>query len=146
MQANLPGRCSLRKLTRLDDERGSFLKVLMEEHVPEPARFGEIYLTSALPGGVKGQHYHQRTSEWFTVTRGHFTLWLQDLDTAPGPVYAIELSESDPSCVFVPPRIAHAFENRSGEVSVVLAYADSAYDPTDPDTFPVTNLPPPGTY
>ena len=142
MRVELPARCSLRRLARLDDDRGSFLKVLMREHVPEPARFGEIYLTSAVSGGIKGRHYHRRTSEWFVVTRGRFTLWLQDLDPAPGPAHALELSESDPCCVFVPPRVAHAFHNCSSDLAVVLAYADSAYDPTDTDTYPVGNLPP----
>jgi len=142
VRADLPPRCTLRPLRRLDDERGSFVKILMQEHVPEPARFGEIYLTSAVPGGIKGQHHHERTSEWFTVIRGRFTLWLRDLDREAGRIYSVELDEREPCCVFVPPRVAHAFENRGDTLASVLAYADVAYDPSDTDTYPVHDLPP----
>src|SRR5438128_1515629 len=54
----------------LSDTRGWFLKVLngMEEFLP--AHTGESYITMALPGEWRANHYHPKTAEWFTVFKG----------------------------------------------------------------------------
>jgi dTDP-4-dehydrorhamnose 3,5-epimerase-like enzyme len=134
-EAPLPLRVTVRPLRLLPDERGSLLKVLMRQQLPEPARFGEIYLTTALRGATRGLHYHERCHEWFCVVAGSFRMWLRELDPAPGSVCSLELSADAPCLVHVPPRVAHAFENHACERAVMLAYADRPYDPEDTDTF-----------
>ena len=97
--------------------------------------FGEIYITAAIPGAVKGNHYHRRTTEWFCVIRGRGRLVLQVMPG--GPQEEILLDESALRVVEVPPGIAHAFQNVGDGPLHVLAYADLPYDPADRDTVPV---------
>lgn len=132
----IPSRVEVRELRLLPDDRGGFLKVLMRGHLPEPAQFGEIYLTSARRGATKGRHFHELTHEWFCVIRGASRLWLQDVRPTPGAVHVLELTADRPRVVHVPPGVAHAFENPGDEPMVVLAYADRPYDPAATDTVP----------
>jgi len=137
-EGTLPERVTLTELKHLPDERGSFLKVAMRQHLVEPARsapFGEIYLTRAVRGATKGLHYHERAHEWFCVIEGSFRLWLRELEPEEGAIHQIELDADEPALIHVPPRVAHAFENHASDSAVVLAYADLPYDPKDDDTF-----------
>lgn len=131
-----PPTVTIAPLRLLPDDRGSFLKVLMRHQLPAPATFGEIYVTTAQRGAMKGRHFHERTTEWFCLLRGRSRLWLQELRPAPGPRYVLDLAADAPCLVVVPPQIAHGFENPDSEPMVLLAYADCPYDPADTDTIP----------
>ena len=123
-------------LRALPDERGSFLKILMRGQLPAPAIFGEIYLTTAHRGAMKGRHFHAHSTEWFCLLGGRSRVWLRSLQPSAGPVHVLDLSAERPCLVVVPPHIAHGFENPADEPMVLLAYADRPYDPADTDTFP----------
>jgi dTDP-4-dehydrorhamnose 3,5-epimerase-like enzyme len=122
----------IREITPFQDERGSLIKVLMCQHLGENHQtFGEIYINTALPGAVKGNHYHVATSEWFCVLSGQMALGL--VDTQTGMKDKIVLNGDAPKVVHVPPCVAHAFKNIGEDVAIFLAYADFAYDPNQPD-------------
>ncbi len=125
----------VRPLTPHRDTRGGLLKILMRQHLPERAReFGEIYISWAEPGAVKANHYHEHTTEWFTLLRGRARLVL--LDPRTGERDEIPLSEEEPVVVMVPPGVAHALLNDGPSRADLLAYADRPYDPDNPDTIP----------
>ena len=113
------------------DGRGWFLKVIDGDERELPAEIGEVYLTMAIPGEVRGNHYHQRTAEWFTVVNGKALLRL--LDPSTSETRDIQLESSSPLTVYVPPGIAHAFQNPedADEEMLLVAYAGSRYDPAD---------------
>jgi oxalate decarboxylase/phosphoglucose isomerase-like protein (cupin superfamily) len=96
-----------------------------------PRTFGEIYLVMALPGQVRANHYHPRTSEWFTIVEG--SALLKVADPGSNEQREIHLHASEPQTVFVPAGIAHAFKNPedSGTELLLVAYADHPYDPAD---------------
>lgn len=116
---------------RLDDPRGWFLKVLKGDEEGLPSQTGEIYLSVADPGEVRGSHYHPCASEWFTVVQGNAVLRL--LDPASGDRQDVALSAAQPVTVYVPAGIAHAFINPPHETQqmMIIAYADRLYDPAD---------------
>jgi oxalate decarboxylase/phosphoglucose isomerase-like protein (cupin superfamily) len=104
----------------------------------EPAllpSFGEIYIVMAQPGHVRANHYHPRTSEWFTVIQGTAVLRLADPES--GESREICLQAAEPQTVFVPAGVAHAFKNpeTSGGECLLVAYADQPYDPVDTVAF-----------
>ena len=71
-----------RKLSLNRDERGRLLKILMRYHLPEERReFGEIYVTAARPGEVKGNDFHRQASEWFCAAGGRGKLVTKNSDT-----------------------------------------------------------------
>ena len=72
------------------DDRGWLLKVLTgrEDHLSSAV--GEFYLVMAEPGEVRGNHYHERTSEWFTVVLGRARLLVLDPTTGERGEYALD--------------------------------------------------------
>ena len=116
---------------RRADGRGWFLKVMDGTEAALPPTFGEIYSVMALPGQVRANHYHEKTSEWFTVVKGRALLTLADpVSNERREMY---LRAAEPQTVFVPAGVAHAFKNPedSGAELLLIAYADHPYDPTD---------------
>jgi dTDP-4-dehydrorhamnose 3,5-epimerase-like enzyme len=113
------------------DPRGWFLKVIDGTEAQLPAATGEVYLTLAVPGEVRGNHYHKETSEWFTVVQGRAQLSL--LDPATGDRREMMLDASEPVTVYVPNGVAHAFKNPSDapESMLLVAYADRLYEADD---------------
>lgn len=117
--------------TLREDTRGWFLKVIDGKEEDLPRRTGEVYLTMAAPGQVRGNHYHQLASEWFTVVQGIAEVAL--VDTTTRERAEMTLASSSPVTLFVPPRVAHVFKNPADrmEPMLLVAYSDRLYDPSD---------------
>ncbi len=130
---NIPG-VEIIPLRPHRDGRGGLLKVLMRHQLGGAERFGEIYLSWAEPGAVKAEHYHEKTCEWFCALRGEGILWLEEVNS--GRQMRIEMNESAPITVRVPPGVAHAVQNVGEQRLDLLAYADRPYNPHDADTIP----------
>lgn len=120
-----------RPLDRRGDPRGWFQKILMRHHLGAEAEFGEIYVTSAVPGEARGNHFHRRTNEWFCLLEGRARLALMDPDS--GEREDIVLDAEEPEVVEIPAGVAHAVQNIGEGLMLLLAYADIAYDAADPD-------------
>jgi len=115
---------------KLGDTRGWFMKVIdgYEEGLPDHT--GEIYLTFASGlNQVRGDHYHDKATEWFTLLQGKAELKLMDMDTKEEII--ISLSADEPKTIVIPPNIAHAFLNTQEEPFLLLAYTDELYKPVD---------------
>jgi dTDP-4-dehydrorhamnose 3,5-epimerase-like enzyme len=115
----------------LADDRGWLLKVMDGKEESLSQQFGEIYLVMASAGQVRANHYHLRTSEWFTLVMGRAVLRIEDPQT--GEQKEMLLDAAVPQTVFVPAGIGHAFKNPedSGSDMMLIAYADRQYEPTD---------------
>lgn len=135
----LPG-VMRRELLRREDARGWLVKLLMREHIAENREFGEIYITAARTGQVKGNHYHERAREWFCVIQGSATMATRVIAT--GESALCELSADQPAIIEVSPGVAHAFKNNGSEMMMLLAYADDPYNAQAPDECRITLLEP----
>lgn len=132
----IPG-VRLLELRSVSDSRGWLLKVLMRHHLGEVNReFGEIYISSAIPGAFKGGHYHVKTTEWFLVVQGVGSFWCKSKDGSEW--MAKPANASIPLVIEVRPEICHIFRNEGANDLVVLAYSNRPYNPEDPDTFSVS--------
>jgi dTDP-4-dehydrorhamnose 3,5-epimerase-like enzyme len=127
----MPGE--IRRLEQRVDPRGRVFEILRREHVPLTT-FGQIYVFTAVPGAVKGNHYHQRKAEWFCVLAGDGELTLYDLES--GYAETLVMKAGEPAVVKIPPGVAHRMTNTGESELVVLAYITEPFDPGDPDTFP----------
>ena len=115
---------------KLGDTRGWFMKVIDGHEEGLPEHTGEIYLTYASGiNQVRGDHYHDKATEWFTLLQGESELKLMDMDTKE--IMFIQLSADQPKTVVIPPNVAHAFINTKEEPFLLLAYTDVLYDPID---------------
>lgn len=124
---------SIRILPRrlVADARGTFIKCVDGKEDDLPAFTGEVYVVRAFAGQRRGDHYHLRSREWFTVIAGDGLLALEDVAT--GERLSLHLSAARPETVFIPPGLAHVFINEATarEDLIVVAYADRLYDPAD---------------
>ena len=115
---------------KLGDTRGWFMKVIDGNESGLPSHTGEIYLTYASRlDQVRGDHYHDRATEWFTLLQGQADLKLMDMDSKETII--IKLSADEPKTIVIPPNVAHAFINTKEEPFLLLAYTDVLYDPVD---------------
>ncbi|MEX2284973.1 MAG: glycosyltransferase [Gemmatimonadota bacterium] len=133
-QAGLTGVRVVRQ-NRHEDSRGFLQKVLTatqcEGHPPR----GEVYVTSALPGETKGNHYHQRMGEWFAVVQGQGSLEM--CDPVTGARISVALNTAEPCTVYVPAGLAHAVVNTGKGELICIAWAEAEHEPSDVHPFAV---------
>ena len=119
-------------LKKNSDERGWLIEVLRGDALVPKNEFGQIFVSVAPPGKVRGNHYHHRKIEWFCVPTGTGLLFLKDLET--GEEMNIVMGENDPKTVKITPGVVHAIKNTGDKDMVLLVYVNEQFDPTDPDT------------
>ncbi len=131
MSARIKDRIRIIPRNLISDTRGWFLKVINGTEECLPAHTGEIYVTLSMPGQVRGNHYHLSTNEWFTVVQGVAEIRLSDVQT--GEHIDLVLKASEPTTLYVPAGIAHAFQccYAAGEPMLMVTYADRLYESTD---------------
>ena len=102
--------------------------------LPEGCReFGQLHVSVAYPGKVRGNHYHTRKVEWFCVPTGTGQLLLKDRET--GESREIMMGVNDLKTIRIDPGTIHAIKNVGEGDMVLLVYANEKFDPEDPDTF-----------
>jgi len=90
---------------------------------------GQVYMTVATPGAVKGFHLHKKKIDHFTCIKGKIRLVIFN-----GKEYQEFLMGDDNFItVKVPPTIPHAIHNIGSEDAYVVNYCHPAYDPDNLD-------------
>lgn len=123
-------------LTIKSDSRGWLIEILKKEDIPKDILkkgFGQVYLTVAKPGAVRGNHYHKRKTEWFCVIKGKGKLVLQDINSKEKEELII--GHDNMLTVKIPPNTFHKIENTFDEDMYIVAYIDEEFNPKDPDTY-----------
>ncbi len=92
---------------------------------------GQIYVYTVEPGERRGDHFHEKKSEWFTCVSGSVRLLMK---TASGEKVNEMLDSVNPSMVYAGVGTSHAVINETATVAVIMAYASKEFDPSDPDT------------
>ncbi len=67
----------VKKLKLIPDERGYLMEMLRADD-PFFQKFGQVYLTVAYPGVVKGWHYHKVQTDHFVAVSGMVKVVLYD--------------------------------------------------------------------
>lgn len=123
----------VRDLDKKSDERGWLIEMLGNELREERKTFGQIHVSVAYPGKVRGNHYHKRKTEWFSVPCGSGLLLLKDPTT--GEEEKILMGENALKTVKITPGVVHAIKNNGTNDMALIVYSDEAFDPADPDTY-----------
>jgi dTDP-4-dehydrorhamnose 3,5-epimerase len=123
----------------IPDERGRLMEILrVDDEIF--LRFGQVYMTTAYPGVVKGWHYHQKQTDHFAVVRGMIKLVLFDRradSPTRGAVNEFFLGEHQPLLVQIPPHVLHGFKCVSMEEAIVINCPTEVYCYDQPDEFRV---------
>jgi UDP-2-acetamido-2,6-beta-L-arabino-hexul-4-ose reductase len=94
---------------------------------------GQVSFSTTHPGITRGNHFHTRKIERFSVIKGEARIQLRRIGT--DEVLNFDLSDSEPAYVDMPVWYTHNITNTgSGELYTVF-WINEFFDPADPDTF-----------
>ena len=127
----------VRPLRFIPDERGYLLEILRSDW-EEFERFGQVYMTAAYPGVVKGWHYHKGQTDHFVCVHGMAKVVLYDRrDGSPtqGEVNEFFIGERNPRLVKIPAGVVHGFKGVGQEVALIVNVPTELYNYDDPDEY-----------
>ncbi|PKN32733.1 MAG: dTDP-4-dehydrorhamnose 3,5-epimerase [Deltaproteobacteria bacterium HGW-Deltaproteobacteria-19] len=127
----------VKKLRVIPDERGRLMEILRVDDEMFQA-FGQVYMTTAYPGVVKGWHYHKEQSDNMAVVRGMMKIVLYDSrkdSPTCGEVNQFFAGEHNPILVHIPPYVYHGFKCISAEEAIVVNVPDRVYRYDNPDEY-----------
>ncbi|MCX5749151.1 MAG: dTDP-4-dehydrorhamnose 3,5-epimerase family protein [Candidatus Saganbacteria bacterium] len=128
-----------KKLKVIPDERGRLMEMLRSDE-PIFQKFGQVYMTTAYPGVVKGWHYHKKQSDNMVVVSGTMKIVLFDSRSdskTKGEVNEFFLGDHNPCLLRIPPYVYHGFKCVSEKEAMVINIPTEMYDHKDPDEFRV---------
>jgi len=131
----------VKKLRVIPDERGRLMEILRSDDELF-SRFGQVYMTTAYPGVVKGWHYHKLQTDNITVVRGMMKLVLYDgREGSPthGEINEFFIGEHNPLLVQIPPLVLHGFKCISEYEAIAVNIPTEKYNYERPDEY---RLPP----
>jgi UDP-2-acetamido-2,6-beta-L-arabino-hexul-4-ose reductase len=114
-------------LTRHADPRGAFFEIIRSHGGP-----GQSSFSTTVPGVTRGDHYHRRKIERFTVLQGRARISLRRLYSEE--VVSFEVSGEAPGAVDMPTLWAHNITNIGEDMLYTSFWTDDIFDPANPDT------------
>ncbi|TQL48628.1 UDP-2-acetamido-2,6-beta-L-arabino-hexul-4-ose reductase [Homoserinimonas aerilata] len=115
------------RLTRHADARGSFFEVIRSH-----GGCGQSSFSTTVPGISRGDHFHRRKIERFTVLSGSATISLRKLFT--NEVFEFAVTGDEPAAVDMPTMWSHKITNTGSDVLYTSFWSNDIFDPEAPDT------------
>jgi len=114
-------------LVKHSDERGFFSEIIRTEIG------GQFSYSTTLPGITRGNHFHTRKIERFTVIGGEAKISLRKIGT--DIVHEFLLSGEKPIYVDMPICYTHSITNIGNDPLITSFWINEPYDPKDADTY-----------
>ncbi|MDH6235805.1 NAD-dependent epimerase/dehydratase family protein [Cryobacterium sp. CG_9.6] len=114
-------------LDRRTDARGSFVEVVRTH-----GGSGQHSFSTTVPGASRGDHYHRRKVERFTVLSGTATISLRRLFF--DQVLEFAVSGENPMSIDMPTMWAHKITNTGQDVLFTSFWANEPFNAQQPDT------------
>ncbi|WP_449437262.1 polysaccharide biosynthesis C-terminal domain-containing protein [Pedobacter steynii] len=115
------------KFTKHSDPRGAFVEVIRLNVG------GQVSFSTTVPGVTRGNHYHTRKIERFSVIKGKALIQLRQIDT--DQVLDFYLSGDEPAYVDMPIWYTHNIKNIGDDELYTIFWINEFFDPNDPDTY-----------
>lgn len=115
------------KLVQHADPRGIFVETI------KLGVGGQVSFSTTVPGITRGNHYHTRKIERFTVIKGKARIQLRKIGS--DEVLNFDLDGSEPSYVDMPVWYTHNITNTGTEELYTQFWINEWYNPEDGDTF-----------
>lgn len=116
-----------RKLVKHEDQRGMFVETV------KLGIGGQVSFSTTVPGITRGNHYHTRKIERFTVIRGKARIQLRKIGT--DEVLNYYLDGNEPAYVDMPVWYTHNITNIGEEELYTQFWINEWYDHNDGDTY-----------
>jgi dTDP-4-dehydrorhamnose 3,5-epimerase len=127
----------VKKLKVIPDERGRLMEILRSDDEMFKT-FGQVYMTTAYPGVVKGWHYHEKQFDNMAVVKGMMKIVLYDARKKSGTYGEVNeffAGENNPVLIHIPPYVYHGFKCISEEEAIVVNTPTEVYSYDKPDEF-----------
>ena len=115
------------KLTQHSDPRGTFVETI------RLGCGGQVSFSTTKPGVTRGNHFHTRKIERFTVVKGRARIQLRKIGTAE--TLNFELNGDEPAYVDMPVWYTHNITNIGADVLYTQFWINEWYNPEDGDTY-----------
>ncbi|MHB0977109.1 MAG: dTDP-4-dehydrorhamnose 3,5-epimerase family protein [Candidatus Aquicultorales bacterium] len=126
---------TIKKLVVVPDERGRLMEIFRsDDELFE--NFGQVYVTTTLPGVIKAWHLHKEQTDHVACVRGMIKLAMFDgRDDSPtkGEVNQFFIGEHNPSLVRIPKGVYHGWKCVSEYEAFIVNCPDRLYDYARPD-------------
>jgi UDP-2-acetamido-2,6-beta-L-arabino-hexul-4-ose reductase len=109
------------------DERGNFVEIIRLE------TGGQVSFSTTKPEITRGNHFHTRKIERFSIIRGNALIQLRKIGT--NEVFNYYLSGDEPAYVDMPIWYTHNIKNIGEEELYTMFWINEFYDAKDPDTY-----------
>ncbi len=129
----------IKKLKVIPDERGRLMEILRSDE-SFFNKFGQVYITTAYPGVVKGWHYHKKQEDNMVVIKGMMKIVLYDgRKGSPtfGQINEFFLGIHSPYLLKIPPLVLHGFKCISEKEAIVINIPSEPFNRKNPDEFRV---------
>jgi dTDP-4-dehydrorhamnose 3,5-epimerase len=127
----------VKKLKVIPDERGRLMEIMRADD-DLFKRFGQVYMTTAYPGVVKGWHYHKKQADNMAVVKGMMKIVLYDgrkKSATYGETNEIFAGVHNPVLVHIPALVCHGFKCISEDEAIVINTPTEVYNYKNPDEF-----------
>ncbi len=114
-------------LQQHSDTRGNFVETIRLRSG------GQVSFSTTNPGITRGNHFHTRKIERFTVIHGQAKISLRRVGTSQ--VYDFILGGKEPAYVDIPVWYTHNITNTGTDILYTQFWINEWYDQNDPDTF-----------
>lgn len=119
----------IKKIDKYEDERGWLMEIFRQDEMNFSPLMSYVSLTK--PGVVRGPHEHVHQSDAFVfIGPGSFSLHLWDRrenSETKGENLVIEVGESNPCLVIVPPGVVHGYKCISEVAAMSINLPDKLY-------------------
>jgi UDP-2-acetamido-2,6-beta-L-arabino-hexul-4-ose reductase len=113
-------------LTPHKDDRGAFVEIIRN------GISGQTSYSNTVPGITRGNHFHTRKIERFTVIQGKALIQLRKIGAHE--IFNFELHGNQPSFVDMPVWYTHNIKNIGKDELLTVFWINEPFDPKDPDT------------
>jgi dTDP-4-dehydrorhamnose 3,5-epimerase len=127
-----------KRLKVIPDERGRLMEIIRCDDPEFYTRFGQVYMTTAYPGVVKGWHYHRYQDDNFAVVKGMIKLVLYDrrsTSSTHGEIQQFFMGELNSLLVHIPREVAHGFKTVGAEEAIIINLVTEPYNYEQPDEY-----------
>jgi UDP-2-acetamido-2,6-beta-L-arabino-hexul-4-ose reductase len=115
------------RLTRHSDARGSFFEIIRSH-----GGCGQSSFSTTEPGISRGDHFHRRKIERFTVLAGTATIALRKLFT--NDVIEFRVTGNEPVAIDMPTLWSHKIMNTGTDLLYTSFWTNEIFSPDAPDT------------
>lgn len=125
----------VKDLKRIDDDRGWLMEILRSDDT-EFIKFGQVYITTAKPGIVKGWHYHSKQIDNFVCVKGRALIALYDArkdSETYGQVNKFEISTDNAKLIQIPNYVYHGFKALGEKEATIMNCPTELYNYKEPD-------------